>query len=88
MTEAEPYTFQPGDRVRLVPHPNWKQPMRGWADRGRLATVLNVFTPYPSNRTQARVRFDGARRTGMAGDDFFAVSDLVLVERADGETMT
>jgi|TARA_Y100001973_G_C5149764_1_gene307426 hypothetical protein len=63
--------FKVGDRVHLVPDESWKQPYRGWAERKRPATVVNVFT-YPNRKDVMVVgRFDRTRLKGAAGDYCF-----------------
>lgn len=69
-----------GDRVKLIPSHRWLQPYRGWAERGRAATVLRAFQPQGSNQTTVVVKFDGTRVKGAAGEHPFAPHDLLIIK--------
>lgn len=69
-----------GDRVVLVPDIGWNQPFRGWAERGRVATVTNVFTPQGGKRTVVKVRFDRTRVKGALAEHCFDPSDLRIAK--------
>lgn len=51
--------FKVGNRVRIKRDlaPGYIQPMRGWAEKGRLGTVEEEFHWDPSWKIQFRVRF-------------------------------
>lgn len=56
-------SFKIGDRVRIKRGlaPRYVQPMRGWAEKGRLGTVEGEFQWGPSWKDEFRVRFDTQR---------------------------
>lgn len=74
-----------GDRVRLKPHGSWNQPYRGWAERGRMATVERVFTPAGARDELASIRFDRSRPTTRP--EVFPVRDLTT-ESLENESGT
>lgn len=69
-----------GDRVRLKPHPLWNQPYRGWAERGRLATVVSIFVAHGSTIPMAAVKFD-RQRTDR--NEIFHADDLLIEVQHD-----
>lgn len=65
-----------GDTVRIVPSDNWTQPVRGWAERGRLATVESAHP----NCTIV-IRFNNARNKARWNTERFKADDLIVVTR-------
>lgn len=68
-----------GDRVRLVNHPAWNQPYRGWAERGRMGTVHRVWVPTGGKHLMASVLFDRSRNRRL---EIFEHRDLIKAEGA------
>jgi hypothetical protein len=66
-----------GDVVRIAPHDNWKQPVRGWAERQRLATVEST---HPNGT--ATIRFNNARNKAFWNVEMFKAYDLNVVAPA------
>jgi hypothetical protein len=77
MVERE---FKVGDRVVLAGHAvRWAQPLRGYAEKGKRATVLSVFVPLGCFSPVIKVRFDLRRYARSdSGEEYFAARDLVL----------
>jgi hypothetical protein len=83
--EQERAAIRAGDRVRLTPSDSWTQPMRGWAERERMATVHKVFTPLGASSPTVSVRFDRTRAKGPAGLYYFKIPDLIVERLAHHE---
>lgn len=74
--------FKIGDIVRVAPDDAWKQPVRGWAERERLATVEAAYS-----NGSVTIRFNNARNKAVSNVEYFNAADLILVERPEsGET--
>jgi len=66
-----------GDRVQVKPCDTWLQPRRGWAERGRKATVQRTIRLMGSSNERVVVRFDRTRAKGPAGEEIFNPEDLI-----------
>ena len=63
--------FKVGDQVVIVPDDRWKQPVRGWAERKRVATVESI------SRGNATIRFNNARNKASWNVERFNLTDLL-----------
>lgn len=72
--------WKEGDRVQIKPCESWLQPRRGWAERGRKATVLRTFKNMGAKRERVVVRFDRTRAKGVAGEEMFYPEDLISAQ--------
>lgn len=69
------HNWKNGDRVKLKPHDSWIGPYKGWAERGRGATVRSVFTPAGRSEAMVSVIFDRSRAPIRM--EYFSASEVM-----------